>query len=145
MKTSPNLPPNFAAIQAVLPVTKASPMVYTYGDTIYNVVKDLPHHLTAHEEVHMHQQQSMDMGPEGWWAHYLHDPEFRTQQEIEAYARQYVVARNITGVGHIRGASWALEDFMDQLASALSAPEYNSGLTFAQARSKIRNKVKELQ
>lgn len=137
MKTSPELPPNFSLIQSLLKVTPDSPMYYTYGDTIYHVVHPLAEHSIAHEEVHQKQQGD---DPDGWWTRYLIDSDFRLQEELEGYAAQYRSAVKI--IGAMRGAPPVLEKFLDQLASALSGPEYGSILTFGQARSKIKNKAK---
>lgn len=133
MNQSKELPPNFADITAVLPVTEASSMIFTYGDTIYNVKEPLSFHTLAHEEVHKEQQGD---NPAGWWTKYLSDPGFRQEQEIAAYAKQYRAVDAFK--------TEVRDNLLDQCASFLSDPVYGLDLSFGEARSKIRNKSKSL-
>jgi len=62
-------------------------IIFTYGDTIYNPSNlKLNDHTIEHEKVHMQQQGDH---PDLWWGKFLRDPQFRIQQEAEAYGRQY--------------------------------------------------------
>lgn len=63
--------------------------IYTWGDTIYNPAGvDIGRELVEHESVHEKQQAAMG-GPDKWWKKYFEDPQFRMEQEAEAYGRQY--------------------------------------------------------
>jgi len=55
---------------------------------------EIPGHLIAHEETHFRQQRAVG-GPENWWRQYIDDPQFRLEQEIEAYRAQYAVAEQM--------------------------------------------------
>lgn len=93
-------------------------------------------------------------GPEEWWHHYLIDPEFRLDQELEAYGHQYAFAQehiraqeaqaNREGKTLAAGMTNLLEHALDSMATALSGPEYGSVIGYAQARSRIRNFAKNV-
>jgi hypothetical protein len=64
--------------------------VWTFADTIYNPDNaDIPIHLIVHETTHAEQQQHNEEVATAWWKRYLADPQFRVEQEIEAYHNQY--------------------------------------------------------
>lgn len=60
--------------------------VFAYGDVIYSM-RDLSGDLLAHEIVHLDQQRRV--GLKKWWKKYIKDPEFRLEQEVEAYQNQW--------------------------------------------------------
>ncbi len=83
-------PPNIDEIAAVFPFVrdKAKPILYAYGDKIYNPASVyIPVHLLAHECIHSLQQR--DTTVELWWQRYLADAEFRFEQELEAHRVEY--------------------------------------------------------
>jgi hypothetical protein len=85
-----DFPPNIDSIRAAL--TPDESAVFTYGPVIY-APKGIDWHdvpLIAHEKVHMRQQ---GQAPAHWWDRYLVDANFRLWQEVEAYHRQYMVAK----------------------------------------------------
>lgn len=132
MKIKNEYPPNFNMIQMYLPLGDSKP-IFCYGDTIYNpfeqeVTKD----LEIHEEVHQKQQGN---NIEEWWGRYLAEPEFRLQQEIEAYGTQYAFVKQITH-GELR--EWLKE----KMAQALSGEMYGSIISYQKAESAIRNYAK---
>ena len=90
MKIVPGHPPNISQIDQVLGVRSSKSIIYTYGDTIYapGGIGGVTEDLKVHESVHMEQQSAFD-SPDDWWDRYLEDPEFRLEQEIEAYRKQY--------------------------------------------------------
>lgn len=114
--------------------------IFTYGDTIYNPAGiNVTLDLRAHEEVHEVQQAAMktmlSSGPKNWWKQYIKDPEFRFQQELEAYRAQYqFVKRTIKDRNQ-------LNNYLTALARELTGPMYGKlqvgGLY--QAMSMIRN------
>lgn len=99
--------------------------VFTYGDVIYNpACLNIPDDIIAHEKVHMRQQESMSVlgkfGPKRWWDKYLSDPQFRFEQELEAYQQQYMFARV-----NIRGKE-RLNKYLQNIARALMSPMYGN-------------------
>lgn len=70
--------------------------LFTYGHVIFNPEHaNITDDLLAHERWHVGQQATMAeqgdivKGARLWWGKYLRDPEFRIEQELEAYAVQY--------------------------------------------------------
>lgn len=82
-------PPNAEEIWARFNPPRGT--VVAYGDTIYapHLQGSLPPHLIVHEETHFAQQRAAG-GPEAWWRRYIDDPQFRLEQELEAYRAQWV-------------------------------------------------------
>jgi len=70
--------------------------IFTYGDTIHVASGYLQKDVLAHELTHVEQQTTYPGGAAAWWERYFIDEDFRLQQEIEAYRRQYkfVIATN---------------------------------------------------
>lgn len=94
MITLPKEPPNFKAIAKAFPaVLERKDVVYTYGGIMFNpgdIEIDEPFGL--HEACHSLQQEKLGKGAEGadkWWKKFIKDPEFRKEQELEAFAVQY--------------------------------------------------------
>ena len=86
MKISYNKPPIYDAAHAVFKFDPNHPPCFTYGNTLYNPSRlTLDEFFMAHEEVHALQQTN----PAEWWNSYLSNPEFRKEQEVEAYYVQY--------------------------------------------------------
>ena len=88
MKISYNKPPIYDAAHAVFNFDPLHPPCFTYGDTLYNPSRlTLDEFFMAHEEVHAKQQENIT--PNIWWNNYLLYPEYRKDQEVEAYRAQY--------------------------------------------------------
>ena len=78
-------PPNIQKIRRKF--TLRDTTIFTYGNILYNPNNGyISEDLVAHEETHARQQGD---DPAAWWKKYLKDPEFRLQQEVEAYRNQY--------------------------------------------------------
>lgn len=123
-------PPNYKEIEKVFSLGDLHP-VFTYGDTIYNPHEcALPEHLLVHERVHAYQQ---GIKPKEWWKKYLQDPEFRFEQELEAYQAQYKFAAKQTKDRN------NLAKFLDQLAEDLSGPMYGNLVMKTIAKNMIAN------
>jgi hypothetical protein len=88
VKVIRDYPPNIEAIRQTFGAAAVQNAVFTYGDTVYipNANITMPAHLETHEAVHIEQQGD---DPAGWWDRYLDDPQFRLDQELEAYRAQY--------------------------------------------------------
>lgn len=95
--------------------------LFTWGDTIYHdpPPKGFRHALgpdiVEHERTHSRQQAAMGAGV--WWARYLESPEFRLEQEVEAYQVQFAV---VSRMGGREGRRLVLR----RLAKDLSGPMY---------------------
>lgn len=90
MKIAYDYPPNYAELKKVFKLEGHENVIFTYGDTLYipageGTVIDKP--LMKHEETHSRQQK--EMGVQWWWDRFLSEPNFRMEQEIEAYRNQY--------------------------------------------------------
>ena len=107
-------------------------VIYTYGDTIYNPGGgDLADHTIEHEETHCDQQGS---DPDGWWSRYLVDAYFRTEQEAEAYGRQYAyICATVTDRNR-------RHKVLFDLARILSGPIYGSVIGHTAAMKMIKEK-----
>lgn len=133
MKLKKELPPNYEEIIKTLNPNEHT--VFTYGDTLYaphiTDDKQIEDHLWIHEETHEQQQKN----PVEWWNRYLADPDFRLEQELEAYGKQYafVCKKNLNAK--------IKKLFLEHIAADLCSPIYGGLLTQGEAESKIRNKA----
>jgi hypothetical protein len=128
MKIIISYPPNYKEITAVL--TPNPRAIFTYGSSIYNpsgshVTKD----LIAHEEVHERQQNG---DPKTWWKRYLSEPQFRLQQETEAYKRQY---QYLCSTNTNRNYQFQI---LQALAMILASPMYGNLTTIEEAMRLIK-------
>lgn len=129
MKIVEDFPPNYEII--VLALGAQPKALFCYGNIIYNPSKrTITPDLEAHEMIHQEQQGS-DIG--GWYARYLTDREFRLSQELEAYGRQYLFAKE-----HVQDKK-LLEWAKESMAFALSGESYGNLIGYGEAESKIRN------
>ena len=104
--------------------------VFTYGEALFNPGKaDIPTHLMKHEETHTRQQ--LAMGADDWWKKYLADPEFRLDQEAEAYGNQY---KYIYGN---KKNGWARAEWLTKLAHDLSSELYGRMISMEEAEKLI--------
>lgn len=129
MKTIKDYPPNYDAIVkrfGSLPETT----VFTYAGKVYSPSSDsITEDLWVHESTHIEQQGD---DPDGWWEQYLKDDQFRLEQEVEAYHRQYT---------HIRLFSKNkdfIARFLARIAGALSGPMYGSIVSYQKAMELIK-------
>jgi hypothetical protein len=122
-------PPNYEKIKKVFNLTSDT-IVFTYGDTIYNPSGNaFEKHLVVHESHHIKQQGE---DPAGWWDRYLKDPEFRLNQELACYKKQYHFYRKL-------GYSYRTDlKFLYTIAKDLSGPMYGNMITFEKAMKLIR-------
>lgn len=129
-------PPNFQKILKKFSV-ESQPIVFTFGDVIYNPSKGMiPPHVLVHEQVHVKQQKLTASGqpttPDEWWDKYLDDPVFRLAQELDAYRTQYKYICDVVSDRNTRAR------ILTKLASDLSGDMYGRILTHAEAMKKIR-------
>lgn len=130
MKEIFKYPPNIELIKSKLPVQEGT--LFAYGDTVYNPQKvKLNPPLEAHEQTHLQQQERM--GVDAWWDEYLKDPEFRYQQELEAFQSQYHVICE-----HFPDRNTRFE-FLNALAGDLASELYGKHKTITEAKDDILN------
>ena len=136
MKLSKELPPNWSLLNTAFPNAKEFKAIFAYGDTIYSPFgQEVSADLYVHESVHSKQQGD---NPDAWWSKYIQNKNFRLKEETEAYAVQYkFVKERMSG-------EWS-EYLLDQVSLALSSDLYNLGISYGEARSKIRNFAKGLE
>ena len=135
MKTSNQKPPNYEEILKHFDV-KDAPVVFTHGDTIWNVPEGyvVPGHLEMHEMTHSKQQGD---DPEVWWSKYFTDKEFRLEQELEAYAMQYKFACETTITKNS-------DRLLDMISHDLASEVYGNIISFSDAKFKIKRLKKQL-
>ena len=90
MKNLIAFPPNYKEILAAFPSIAGAPVIFAYGDILYNPTgAEISLDLYAHEETHERQQKAYRGGVVQWWKEYISNPDFRLEQEVEAYRNQY--------------------------------------------------------
>lgn len=103
-----------------------------YGDTIH-ADKPLAPDIDAHERVHLNQQGYTQRGAAEWFERYLEDPQFRYEQELEAYRIQYRFCAD-----RVKDRN-QLARIANRLATLLSGEMYGGIGTHAEALKKIIN------
>ncbi len=125
-------PPHFKEIKMVFDLEGIKP-VFTYGDKIYNPMNlKIPDHVIEHEKVHAEQQKHSTFWARLWWKKYLKNPQFRLNQELEAYKVQYQFAKKL-----IKDRN-ALARFLNQIAQDLSGKMYGNVISCGEAMNKIK-------
>jgi len=127
MKIVNSYPPNIDMIRAAGLVAEGN--IYCYGDAIYipSGEKEVPIDLDYHEHIHS-QRQGDD--PQTWWNKYCTDSEFRFEEELIAYAKQYQLVKQSL---NDKEAKEYLEEYGINLATL-----YGLDLTKEQAKTRIR-------
>ena len=127
MKIVCEFPPNYKLLAKNFKLH--SGVIFTYGDTLYNPDGgDIPNHLEKHEETHKKQQGDKI---EEWWNKYIDDKDFRLSQELEAYQRQYRVAKNEMSRNE-------LFNLLRKIATDLSSELYGDLISFNEAMNLIK-------
>ena|ERR1035437_2462325 len=107
--------------------------VYSFATTIFNPDGvDIPDHLIVHESVHGEQHQHNEEVATVWWRRYLVDPQFRAEQEIEAYHEQYKYICSKIKDKNARFRNLHI------LAQFMSAPMYGNCVSYTDAIRRIR-------
>jgi len=131
MKISFEYPPIYEEANKAFKLTGRE--VFTYGDTIYNPSKvDIPDHLLIHEETHGRQHNHNEEVAIAWWCLYLADPQFRVNQEIEAYHEQYKFICTKIKDKNARFRN------LHMLAQFMCSPMYGQCISYTDAIRRIR-------
>lgn len=124
-------PPNFEILNAIFPVNETS--LYAYAPDIYSPFsKDIQEDRKIHEMVHVERQKD----PRQWWEEYIRNPQFRLEEEIVAYATQYLAVKKVYPA---KQSKEALNEFAHSLSGM-----YNLNITYDQAHTKIRKRAESL-
>lgn len=125
-------PPNFAEIDAEFNVA-GLPVLFCYGDTIYNPSRvGISPSLRAHEAVHSRRQGG---NVEGWWRRYIAEPAFRLDEEIPAHVEEYKKFCSDNTEGQGRNARRMA---LHQIAKRLSSKLYGGLIRYDAARKIIK-------
>lgn len=107
--------------------------VFTYGDTCYNPFGvPLTAELIRHEETHMEQQEGHPDVAAVWWKRFVQDPQFRVDQEAEAYGAQYKLYCQQHKDRNSRAK------YLWQIATLLAGPMYGNVIKHAEAMALIK-------
>lgn len=128
-------PPNYDILKKAFNLGEHENVVFTYGDTLYvpqgeKTKIDKP--LMAHEETHSRQQ--LEIGVQWWWDRFISEPQFRLEQELEAYREQYKAMQNM--------AAQKRANYLTHIASDLSSEIYGNILSFEEAVAVITEGIK---
>lgn len=128
-------PPVFDMVALAFQINPINAL-FCYGKTIYNPSgMIIPQYLIEHEKVHMEQQGFTDQGAALWWGKFLRDPEFRINQEAQAYGRQYQFMCETMKQYHGIDAKLHLRS---ELARILAGPLYNYCVSHSEAMGLIK-------
>jgi hypothetical protein len=125
-------PPNYEEIRARF--NPPAGTVFAYGDTIYApyLRNPLPQHLIVHESTHFAQQRAAG-SPEAWWRRYIDDPQFRLEQELEAYRAQYAAVAALSRPER--------RELLAHICRSLASRMYGGIVTKEQARALVTGSV----
>jgi len=106
-------------------------VIFTYGDLITNCFGEISEDLMHHEPHHTKQQEEFG-GADKWWRRYLDDEQFRFEQELECYRKQYNWVKN-----NIKSRDEVFF-YLKHYASSLSGKMYGGIVDFSTALNKIK-------
>lgn len=133
MKISISKPPIYDEAAKLFGLKEGDHTFFTYGDTIYNPDGvEMPHDLIVHEQTHGYQQEMDEHVASLWWKRYIADPQFRLEQECDAYAQQYRYICSITKNREKRAR------YLFEMAKMLASPMYGSIVTQAEAMKMLK-------
>lgn len=131
MKIINSYPPNIDAIDARFNI-KGKPIIFTYGDIIYNPLGVvISQALQSHEMVHSVRQTTDLKSIIKWWDQYLVDDEFRLNEELLAHKAEY---KQFCSENKDRNKQSL---YLNTIATRLASPMYGSMLTSTKARKII--------
>lgn len=131
MKIAYERPPNWDDIVAAFPHVDGAPVLFCYGETIFNPLKiAVPAFMMAHESVHAARQKA---DPAGWWKRYIDDPVFRLKEEVQGHKAE-LAAVNVT----VRDRNQRARN-LSITAKRLAAPLYGGIIKYADALCLLQN------
>lgn len=126
-------PPNWEEINKLFQLPEGQSTFFSWGDCCYNPSgTPMTAELIRHEETHLEQQGHSRVAAKIWWDRFLLDPEWRVEQEAEAYGEQYkfYCTQN-------KDKNWRFK-YLHGIATHLASPMYGSVIKHSQAMKKIK-------
>jgi len=133
VKISNKKPPQWIldAVNEKFGVEWKSSVIFTYGELITSYTGMMTEDLLAHEPHHTKQQKEFG-GADKWWKEYLKNNQFRFEQELECYRKQYQwVKRNLKNRNEVFNC-------LMSYAHALSGKLYGEIISFNEALKQIK-------
>lgn len=129
-------PPNFGAIAEAFQLRPG--VIFAFGTAIYNPDRiEIGPELMAHETAHAKRQVELG-GPEGWWAAYIADPQFRLGEEIIAHRAEYRAHCRRPGIDRPCNGFRSMRLFhLNAIAQRLASPLYGGLISVAEAKRVI--------
>lgn len=128
IKYSGEIPPIYEELNKYFSIEWKNDIIITYGGTMYSRRPVIRPDVMEHEKVHV-KQQKIFSSPAEWYAKYIHNPEFRLEQELEAYKAQVKWIRDNT--------EYTTRDMrrsiIRTIASELSSSIYGNIITYHKA------------
>lgn len=125
-------PPNIEALEAAFPAIRGRPVIFCWGETIYNPKGiELGPELIAHERVHSERQGRERDSIVDWWTRYIDDALFRYEEELLAHRAEYQHMRRETRDRNAKAGA------LDSVARKLAHPIYGGVTTYQKARRAI--------
>jgi len=133
MRVIKDYPPNIDLIDSFFNV-KGKKIIYTWGDIIYSPHPEfyITPELYVHEGVHSARQTTDSKAIESWWDRYLHDLEFRLNEELLAHKAEYKEYCKTHADRNMQNF------YLQQAAQRLAGPTYGQMVTTSKARSLIK-------
>lgn len=125
MKYSNQKPEIYDTLHEAFGVEWNQGIIITYGDTVY-CKYPLDTDKEVHEQVHIDQQAFY--GVTEWWDRYLEDPQFRFEQELEAYKAEAEFVRK-----HMPDRNKRVQ-LIHRMCKDLSSSNYGNVCTFSEAK-----------
>ena len=133
MRVEYSRPPMFEVIDAKFHIAN-KPVLFAWGDTIYNPMKvDIPAHLMAHEVCHGMSQLKQGTVEE-WWQHYIDNAAFRLAEEILAHKVEYRTLFQLSVNRHERRTALKIT------AQRLASPLYGKLISTKRAERVVQEK-----
>ncbi len=132
-------PPRFEEIQDIFHFDPDYTL-FAWGDRVYNPggkvrADEITSDVVVHERIHLEQQGHDYIKANEWWDKFITDPQFRLDQELEAYRAQYQYLCTIFKDRNKRNQIVTL------MAKALASPMYGSITSFQDAYRLIHSTV----
>ena len=125
-------PPNFNEIVLVFPRAVNKGVIFAYDGKIYNPSNIvITPELMAHESIHCSRQGPDEESSIEWWDRYLHEPDYRYNEELLAHRAEYLKAlENAKNRKDKRSA-------LKQTSQRLASPLYGKMITAKKAAKEI--------
>jgi hypothetical protein len=110
-------PPIIDELEKVFGALKGKPILYAFGDVIYNPanVHMFPQ-LLAHEYTHAMRQQAGSL--DEWWKNYMENVEYRLNEEVLAHRAEYGAFKQLHKDRNLRAR------YLQKVSMKLASPLY---------------------